>query len=267
MKKMIFLKKYNMLWQKQPKTLLAAAALAMFGIFFAYLSAAAWGSMGWAKDKVMFYLQSPISVESALELSEKNQKVAEQYRQGLGNELPLPCCIWGQKDHVLVSNENLSRQMRASAILLCGSPGLLFEDCRVPVAEDLEGCLLDETAAWELFGDIDAIGKEVACENRTFLVREVIPGNEGIISFQAGSALLGKKGDQEGEAAGQEGQSMDKVMQRVTVQKPEGCSLHELESIWFSQFGYSADLLDTELMRGIGGFCVLLFPISLCIFF
>ena len=65
MKKMIFLKKYNMLWQKQPKTLLAAAALAMFGIFFAYLSAAAWGSMGWAKDKVMFYLQSPISVESA----------------------------------------------------------------------------------------------------------------------------------------------------------------------------------------------------------
>ena len=267
MKKMIFLKKYNMLWQKQPKTLLAAAALAMFGIFFAYLSAAAWGSMGWAKDKVMFYLQSPISVESALELSEKNQKVAEQYRQGLGNEMPLPFCIWGQKDHVLVSNENLSRQMRASAILLCGSPGLLFEDCRVPVAEDLEGCLLDETAAWELFGDIDAIGKEVACENRTFLVREVIPGNEGIISFQAGSALLGKKGDQEGEAAGQEGQSMDKVMQRVTVQKPEGCSLHELESIWFSQFGYSADLLDTEWMRGIGGFCVLLFPISLCIFF
>ena len=45
MKKMIFLKKYNMLWQKQPKTLLAAAALAMFGIFFAYLSAAAWGSL------------------------------------------------------------------------------------------------------------------------------------------------------------------------------------------------------------------------------
>ena len=43
-----------------------------------------------------------------------------------------------------------------------------------------------------------------------FLVREVIPGNEGIISFQAGSALLGKKGNQEGEAAGQEGQSMDK---------------------------------------------------------
>ena len=200
----------------------------------------------------MFYLEQPISVEAALELSEQNQKITEQYRQGLGNEVPLPFCIWGQKDHVLVSNENLSKHLQASAILFCGSPELIFEDCRVPVQEDAGGCLLDEKAAWELFGDTEVIGKEISCENNTFIIRNVIPGKEGLISFQASSAFVGL--------------AFDKAMQRVTVQKPEGYSLHELESLWLVQYGLSEDLLDTERLRGIGGFTMLLFPFSLLIF-
>lgn len=253
----------------QRKMYIALAAFAMLGILFAYLSAAAWGSMVWAKDKAMFYLENPISVESALELLEQNQKITEQYRQGLGNEVPLPFCIWGQKDHVLVSNENLSKHMQVSAILFCGSPELIFEDCRVPVQEDAGGCLLDEKAAWELFGDTEVIGKEVTCESNTFIIRNVISGKEGILAFQASNALLGDGKTQGGEPARQApegGQSMDKVMQRITVQKPEGYSLHELESLWLGQYGIFADLLDTELLRGIGGFSMLLFPFSLCIF-
>ncbi len=245
----------------------AIAAFAMLGILFAYLSAAAWGSMVWAKDKAMFYLETPISAETALGIWEQGQELAEQYRQGLENEAPLPFCIWGQTGHVLVSGGNLSMQTQVSAILFCGKPELLFEDCRVPVPEDVGGCLLDEQAAWELFGGTEVVGKEVSCGNHIFTIRDVIPGKEGLVAFQVSRGLLEKNSTKGQEPEGEPPLGMDEMMQRVTVQKPEGYSLHELESIWDSQYGLSADLLDTELLRGIGGFCALLFPVSLCIFF
>ncbi len=194
----------------------AIAAFAMLGILFAYLSAAAWGSMVWAKDKAMFYLETPISAETALGIWEQGQELAEQYRQGLENEAPLPFCIWGQTGHVLVSGGNLSMQTQVSAILFCGKPELLFEDCRVPVPEDVGGCLLDEQAAWELFGGTEVVGKEVSCGNHIFTIRDVIPGKEGLVAFQVSRGLLEKNSTKGQEPEGEPPLGMDEMMQRVT---------------------------------------------------
>lgn len=250
---------------KQYGKYLGIAGMVILGIFLSCLSAAAWGNMTRGKSNVMFYLENPISVEDAIAVAEKNREAAEEDPQEQEEKKPaFPFCIWGQKEDVLLSNENLSRIIRADAILLCGSPVLLFEDCRMPVQEDAGGCLVDEKAAWELFGDIQAVGKEISCEGNNYTIRNVVAGKEGIIAFQASKTLIEKNpGLEEAES----GQSMDGVMQRITIQKPEGYSIHDLESVWNNTYGIFADVLDTELLRGIGGICMLLFPVSMCLFF
>lgn len=114
------------------------------------------------------------------------------------------------------------------------------------------------------FGDIQAVGKEISCEGNSYIVRNVVSGKEGIIAFQASKILVEKSGKAE---RAESNQPIDGTMQRVTIQKPEGYSVHDLESAWNNTYGLFGDVLDIELLRGIGGFCMLLFPVSLCVCF
>lgn len=231
--------------------LAVTGALAM--ILF-YLSASAWGGLVWAKDKVQFYLEQPVSIREAQEVIKQDQKTEEK-------ALP-EFCLWGQKKDVMLTNENLSRSTQANAVLLCGNPEVLFADCRVPVREDSQGCLVDEQTAWELFGSSQAVGKELSYEGQPYTIRKVISGKEKIIAFQVSDDSVSGEGDQENEKQG----NAD-ALSRITVQKPEGTSIQELASLWEYQYGISVRILDMELLRGMSGVCVLLFPVTVCIFF
>lgn len=250
---------------KQYGKYLVITGLIILGMFLSYLSASAWGRMVQQKDSVMFYLKQPIALEDALAVAEQNKETAEEYRQEQEEKKPpLSFCIWGQKEDVMLSNENLSRSFMADVILLCGSPELLFEDCRVPMQEDSAGCLVDEKAAWELFGDMKVVGKEISYEGNDYTIRNVVPGKEGIVAFQASRALIEKNTKLEGA---QSNESMDGVMQRLTMHKPKGYSVYDLESSWNHAYGFFVDVLDLQLLRGIGGIVMLLFPVSLCFLF
>ena len=54
---------------------LCFAGIGMLGLTLFYLAFAAWCSMLWAKDSVLFYLEEPVSVEEALSISEVCNKV------------------------------------------------------------------------------------------------------------------------------------------------------------------------------------------------
>lgn len=246
------MKKYRACW--------IAAGAAVLGFFFAYLSAIAWGSAAWGRDDAMFYLESPVSAAGALEAAERNQEFTERLRQGKEAPIPLEFCLWGQKDGVEVSNENLSRRVPASLILFCGSPELLFEGCRTPLMEDRNGCLIDEKAAWELFGSFQAVGREVSFGNNKFLVRKVVPGEEGLFAIQA-------NGLSREEGGGASSAGLGNIVSRVTVRKPAGYSVRDLESAWMGSHAMPVRVLDLEFLRGIGGFCALLAPFVLCAFF
>lgn len=238
------------------------AALAM--ILF-YLSAAAWGGLVFTRNHVLFYLEQPLSFGEAKEVIEKNQKIKERSSQGETEEKVLPgFCIWGQKKDVSLTNKNLSRSTQANAVLFCGNPELLFEDCRVPVKEDKQGCLIDEQTAWELFGSSQAAGKELSYEGQSYIIRKVITSKEKVIAFQVSAAS--ESGGEEQETGAQE-QTKDNILNRITMYKPQDSSIRELSSLWDYQYGICVRILDMELLRGISGFCVLLFPVTVCIFF
>lgn len=272
------------------KKYLAAAGLIGFGLVFFYLSAVAWGSFVWTKDSVMFYLEQPLSGREALTAAEQNQKAEELGQREEKTGEALDFCFWGEKKNVILSNENLSAAAQADAVFLCGKPELLFEECPLPVFGDGQGCLIDEETAWKLFGDTQVTGKEISYEGENYVIRGVIKNSERMAVFQVsqGSSSHAKAGKSMGEAqkdgnsskadgggfseggqtdGGRQESLEEGLLNRLTVQKPAHLSIGDLQSAWENQYNLSIKILDTELLRGLGGFCVLLFPATICFFF
>lgn len=237
------------------------ASIMGIGTFLFYLSAVAWGSFIWTKNTVMFYLQQPISNKEAVSVIEQVQEAEEKNEEESKVDTMPEFCIWGQKEQVILENKNLSRIAQADAILLCGNPELVFEDCRVPDKEDKQGCLIDEEIAWELFGSNQIVGKEIFIEKNSYIVRKVIPGKSKIIAFQVNST------DSEKVKQMVEEPLMEPILNRITIYKPKNRSINDLYLAWTNQYNFTIDILDTELLRGISGFCVLLIPMTICIFF
>lgn len=274
---------------------LAAAGILAFAMALLYLSAAAWGRL--ALGKVMFRLESPVSVPEGMEVlkqAEEQKKEAEE-----GDPVLPDLCIWGQKEGVTVENKNLSRAAVADAIFLCGEAGLVLEGCRVPMREDGQGCVISEDAAWELFGSSQVVEKEVSCGETSYVIRQVLPIQGKIIAFQVGTAgqadgaagqagvtasqaggaagragvtagqagvTAGQAGSIAGQADGAAGQAWaEEQLDRITLKSGEGLSKSSLAGLLSMQYGLSAQLLDIELLGGISGLCMLLAPITVCV--
>ena len=182
------------------------------------------------------------------------------------NEQITDFCIWGQRERAVLSNDNLSRNILANVIMMCGNPELLFEDCRVPGREDLQGCLIDQESAWQLFGSSNVVGKEITYNGKNYTIRKVIPGTEKIAAFQISRQ---EKSKNEGEQADHfEPLETDECqLNRLTVHPPRDWTIQALQEAWSNQYGFVVELLDMELLRGLAGGCVLLVPITVCLMF
>lgn len=252
--------------KKYGRGLLLAGMAALVCLFF-YLSAAYWGRLGWSRDYLLSCISEPISENQASALMKEHLQRLEKEIPNSGTQEEIPdFCIWGQKDQVLLTNENLSRVTQADVILFCGNVELLFQNCRTPEREDLQGCLVDEETAWNLFGSIQVIGKEITYEKRPYIIRNVISGKNGIAAFPAagGKAAGGTAAPTD---QGQSIQTEEKVLNRVTIKKPQPQSVSEVKAGWESRCGMELKILDLELLRGLEGICVFLVPITVCVVF
>lgn len=248
---------------------LLLAGMAGLGCLFFYLSAGFWGNIGWSREYILSYINEPLSENQAAAVMEQHLERVEKniQKSEVKEEIP-DFCIWGQREQVLLTNENLSRAIQADVILFCGSPELLFEDCRVPGREDQQGCLIDEEAAWRLFGSVQVTGKTITYENNQYIIRKVIPGRNGLAAFPAAGSSTSNRTDSSAEKGQpQTVQSERNVFNRVTIKKPEDQSVNELKTGWVSWYGVDIQMLDLELLRGAGGVCVLLVPLTVCVFF
>lgn len=217
----------------------------------------------------MFCMDESVSENQALLMVERHlERLEENFHNSEKPEEIPEFCIWGQKEQVLLKNEDLSRSIQRDVIIFCGTPELLFGECRVPGWEDKRGCLVDEETAWELFGSIEAEGQEITYEGNTYIIKKVISGKSGVAAFPA--AERGQEAGKEVPAEEEQRQIMqpeEKNLNRVTIKKPESQSVSELQTGWSGWSGMGIQILDLELLRGLGGFCVLLFPVTLCVIF
>lgn len=248
---------------------LAIIAVIGIGMFLFYRSAAFWGELLQNRNKVQFYLEQSINGQEAAEILRRDEEFKEEGDREKSGAIS-GFCIWGEKKQVTLTNGNLSRSAETDVILFYGDIELLFEGCRVPARDDAKGCLVDEQMAWELFGDSQITGKEISCEGIPYIIRRVIPGEKKIAVFSAGGMIDQASGVQGGLNPGkrQEEQTQENhsCLSRITVLKPEGISMNDLKSALSSQYGVTAELLDLQLLRGVGGFFVLLVPVIVCVF-
>ncbi len=313
----------------------SAAFAAGIGLLLFFQAASFWGGLSATKESVRLRLAQPMSVrEAAAALDRAGQEEGREKDGGLPG-----FCIWGEEKDALLENVSLGRTAQADAVVLCGDPELALPGCRLPAQGDGDGCVVDEAAAWDLFGDKDVVGKEVRCEGQSYVVREVIPGERGLIAWQAdlggilkdtgssaaGSGASDPEADAGGEyasgfrtagftgasdsgadagsgyasgfsAAGSDASdpgtdaggwiaadpgadagsgyagegilagSEEKIFSRVTIRNEEGEEESVLCEEWESRTGRPAEILDLTMLRGIAGFCVLLFPVTVCVF-
>ncbi|MEY8391240.1 hypothetical protein D3Z36_04700 [Lachnospiraceae bacterium] len=249
---------------------LLPAGMAGLGCLLFYISAAFWGNLGWSKEYILSCISEPLSENQAAVIMEQHVEQLEKEISGNNKqrqeEIP-DFCIWGQKEQVLLTNENLARGIQADVILFCGNPNLVFENCRTPARDDRQGCLIDEEAAWKLFGSIKVAGKTITYEENQYVIRKVIPGMNGLAAFPAASSSASGTDISAKEDEPQTVQPEAKVLNRVTIKKPEGQSVNELQTGWISRYGMDIQVLDLELLRGLSGLCVLLVPITVSVFF
>lgn len=256
--------------KKYGRYLMTAGVAALAMVLF-YLSAAAWGSLIWSKERIQLYLEQPVRTNEAVKMVEQRLKALEEAVLDDAQQEEIPdFCIWQQREAVL-ENKSLSRSIKAQAIVFCGNPELLFEDCRVPAREDSQGCLVDEGAAWELFGSTQVEGKEVTYGEKNYRIRKVLPGRERMVVFQA----VGQPGSQGTAGAAQEAGGIDQEsgvqgqqeFHRVTLAKPEAQSVNDLLASWSSSFNVYPEYLDLELLRGMAGISALLLPATASLLF
>ncbi len=258
------------------------AAIVVVGlvIFLSCLSFAADGALGSVKQRAMFCLEQPISNQEAESMRQEIEKGWEKFSQdaaemeigqtdalqkGNRSELLPEFCIWGQKDGVSITNQDLERNVQADEILLCGNPELVFEDCRMLDREDTDGCLVDEKTAWELFGSLDVAGQKLTCDGKDYTIRGVIPGNKKIFAILADAGQTKPAAGMEPETAMEPNTGMESeknVLNRITLAKPEGKTVQELYSEWNNRYDMSAKLMDLELLGGMSGLCMLLVPVT-----
>lgn len=90
-------------------------------------------------------------------------------------ETPLLVVFWKERKSQTIENKELNRKGTCSVMEICGNSSLLFPN-EFPLDKwDMEGCLIGEDTAWQLFGGKDVVGKSLVYGKKTYYIRGVLP--------------------------------------------------------------------------------------------
>lgn len=148
--------------------------------------------------------------------------------------------VWGEQQETRISNQDLGREETVSLITVCGDSRLVLDGDSWLDFGDYDGCLIDETLSWQLFGSFGGQGEKIQIGDRTYFVRGILDDTKGTVIVQAG--------EQE--------ESLDKI----SVEIPEGATAEETVRKLSNQFGFSETTVNYEVYRLWGEMISLILP-------
>lgn len=150
--------------------------LALAAAFY-LLAVSARGEMGQNENVICVKLQNYfLDVQEAEQILHSEEKLEEPFR----------CLFWGSLGKRQMENPTLMRNTEVSCVGIYGDGNLYDERIHTLSKEDLDGCILDEKTAVELFGTVQAVGKEITMGGRAYTVRQVLRTREREALFSAG---------------------------------------------------------------------------------
>lgn len=172
----------------------AALACLVLAVLFQWNAQGQRSRMEGYQNQATLLLQEPRGDRDAAQLLESWQEEGE-------------LVLWGEAGQQSFAGAQ-GHEAALTAIAFSGSTQLLFPGGPVLRDTDREGCLVDLTAAWELFGSGKVQGETVSQEGRCWVVRGVLPSREGLVVLPAGegteeipldclTAELGSRGRQQ----------------------------------------------------------------------
>lgn len=95
----------------------------------------------------------------------------------------LGCTAWKQIDDTVLINEETNREAIVDVIKIYGNSYNIIEGDKIFLG-DVEGCLVDKEAAYNLFGGTNVIGNTIKYENRELTIRGIHNGVKNTVVMQ-----------------------------------------------------------------------------------
>lgn len=115
-------------------------------------------------------------------LSDENKKLDFE---NIEEEVTDSFVAWKEKDNEVISNNDLNRIVyNAKTLNLYGDSALLIKG-PILLKDDIEGCLIDEDTAYDLFGSTEVVGKDIEYGKRKLIVRGIHKGEKNLVVMQS----------------------------------------------------------------------------------
>ena len=83
-----------------------------------------------------------------------------------------------------ITNKEFNKSKESNIIEITGNSSLLFNS-KILFMDDKNGCLIDKSLAYALFGSYDVKGLEIYIEGKSYTIRDVINNEDGIVVIQS----------------------------------------------------------------------------------
>ena len=83
-----------------------------------------------------------------------------------------------------ITNKEFNKSKESNIIEITGNSSLLFNS-KILFMDDKNGCLIDKSVAYALFGSYDVKGMEIDIEGKSYTIRDVINNEDGIVVIQS----------------------------------------------------------------------------------
>ena len=133
-------------------------------------------------------IRNDTAVSVFLSAAYPDRKGAENIlKQERKSEKPYDVCFYADAGLREISAKEGNRQAQAMTVYLKGNPAGYDWQAAALTEGDPDGCVIDGTTAWELFGN-KVPGGQILFQGRTYTVRKVADWGQKILVFGAASA-------------------------------------------------------------------------------
>ena len=161
-------------------------------------------------------------------------------------EKPTHFTLWGEMKNQKAENRELSRNTNVDALMVKGDSDLVYEGGWNLTSDDLEGCVIDQKAAYALFGDTNVTGQVITWNKRELIIRGVLEGDSGLLIVQ---------GDE----------IKDEIFNFIALDLGDSLNTTGAVKNWMSQHGIDGERIDLLTFYRWGNAMILLLPLLMAL--
>ena len=172
----------------------------------------------------------------------QEKEVQEILKQEEKSDLPEDVCFYSDGGLQEISQKDGNRQTEVLVGYIKGNSAVYDWQAGGMTKEDPDGCIIDRTAAWELFGN-EAAGGQILVQDHIYTVRKVADWGQKILLL--GAAQKGEK---------------ELSYSRIFIRKRNNKTVQNMVSGFLTKYNLQGTIVSSNLPRIAGFTALLLFP-------